>query len=90
VKRPILGLLAAVILSFGLFGAPSGAATSNAKAAMMTPAHEGHDHDADGGYKYSHPHSREHHGTRHHWRHHHDDDGDHDDAPCSGLIVICL
>jgi hypothetical protein len=83
VKRPILGLLAAAILSAGLLGAPA------------AQAHEGHDHDG-GGYKYSHP-DGGHHGTRHHHRdwgdHDHDRDGDHDhngDGACRGLIVVCL
>jgi hypothetical protein len=80
VKRPILGLLAAAILSAGLLGAPA------------AQAHE--DHDRDGGYKYSH-HDGGHHGTRHHWRGDHDGDHDHDrdhdgDGPCRGLIVVCL
>ena len=74
-KRPILGLLAAAILSAGLLGAPA------------AQAHEGHDHG--GGYKYSHHDGGRHHGTRHHHRDW-DDDDDHDGAPCRGLIVICL
>jgi hypothetical protein len=87
VKRPILGLLAAAIMSLGLLGpSPARAATSNSvTAATVSPAHDGDDH----GHKYSHPDRQG--GTR--W-HHHDHDGDEDGHDrrrrCSGLIVICL
>ena len=90
-KRPFLGFLAAVLMTFGLGGlAPARAATPNTTAAMATPAHGGDDHDHDG-YKYSHPHGYGS-GHRHHPRH---DDGDDDDhhgrrRRCEGLIVICL
>ena len=88
-KRPILGLLAAAILSAGLLGAPALAATSDPTASTVRPTHEGHDH-GEGGYKYSHPDGRHHHGTRHHHRDW-DDDGDDDGGgPCRGVIVICL
>ena len=85
-KRPILGFLAAAILSLGLLGPPPAqAATSNSgTAATASPAH----HD-DHGHKYSHPDRQG--GTRHH--HDHDGDGEgHGDRRrrCSGLIVICL
>ena len=93
-KRPLLGFLAAVLMTFGFGGlAPARAATSSATAAMATPAHGGEDHDKGDGHKYSHPHSNGSH--RMHPRH--DDDGhDHGDGGhdrrrrCSGLIVICL
>jgi hypothetical protein len=97
VKRPILGFLAAVTLSFGLVGlSPARATTLDSTAATAVPAHHDDDHD---GYKYSHPHG---HGSghRHHPRHHWDgDDDDHDGHDgghdghrrrCAGLIVVCL
>lgn len=83
-KRPILGLLAAAMVSLGLLGsAPVQAATTpSPTAAMATPAH--HDGD-DHGHKHS-AHNRQG-GTRHHG------DDDHDGGhrrrgPCSGLIVL--
>ena len=84
-KRPILGFLAAAILSLGLLGpSPAQAATSNSGTAV-SPVH----HDGDGPHKYSHPDRQG--GTR--W-HDHDHDGDHDGHDgrrrCSGLIVVCL
>jgi hypothetical protein len=51
VKRPILGLLAAVILSLGLIGpSPARAATSNSPTVeMVTPADDDdHGHDDNG------------------------------------------
>jgi hypothetical protein len=85
VKRPILGSLAAAVLSLGLLGAsPVQAAGSRSlTAAAVAPAHDtGEDH----GHKYSAHHSQG--GTRHH---DHDDDGhDHHRRRCSGLIVVCL
>lgn len=93
-KRPFLGFLAAVLMTFGLGGlAPARAATSPATAAMATPAHGGDDHDDHDGYKYSHPHGYGA-GHRHHPRHGDDDHDGHDGHDrrrrCSGLIVICL
>jgi hypothetical protein len=85
VKRPILGLLAAVIMSLGLLGpSPARAATSNSPtAATVSPAHD----DGDHGHKYSH-HDRQG-GTR--WHDHDGDDDGHDRRRrCSGLIVVCL
>jgi hypothetical protein len=93
VKRPLLGFLAAVLLTFGFGGlAPARADTPKATTAMASPAHGGDDHDGDhDGYKYSHPHG---YGTGHrqHPRHGDGDDDDHDGRRrrCSGLIVICL
>ena len=99
-KRPLLGFLAAVLMTFGFGGlAPARAATSSATAAMATPAHGGEDHDKSDGYKYSHHHNNGSH--RAHPRHGDwgdDDDHDHGDHDrghdrrrrCSGLIVICL
>jgi hypothetical protein len=100
VKRPILGFLAAVLLSAGLIGSVPAQAATPDPAAIVTPAHDsggGHDHKGDhDGYKYSHPHGK---GSAHrqHPRHDdggHDHDGGHDDGHrrkrCSGLIVICL
>jgi len=86
VKRPILGSLAAAVLSLGLLGAsPVLAGTPRAQAAAtVAPAHDtGEDH----GHKYSARHGQG--GTRHH---DHDDDHDHGDRRrrCSGLIVVCL
>lgn len=85
-KRPILGLLAAAILSLGLLGSsPVQAATSySPTAATVTPAHEGDGEDH--GHKYSAHHEQG--RTRHH-DHDGDDDGHHR-RRCSGLIVICL
>jgi hypothetical protein len=86
VKRPILGLLAAAMLSLGLLGSsPARAAVSHAPTAgMVTPAHDGDDH----GHKYSHPDRQG--GTR--WHDHDGDDDDNGGRPrrCSGLIVVCL
>jgi hypothetical protein len=90
VKRPILGFLAAAIMSFGLLGlSPALAAPpTTPTGAVVTPFHHGDDH----GHKYSHPHRQG--GTRHH-DHDWDDDDDHDGGGhhrrrCEGLIVICL
>ncbi len=85
-KRPILGFLAAAILSLGLLGPPPAqAATSNsATAAAVSPAH----HDDDDAHKYSHPDHQG--GTRHHRDHDGDGDGHGRRRRCSGLIVICL
>ena len=98
-KRPILALLAAAILSLGLLGSsPAQAAASNSPTAVaMTPAHD--NGDDEHGHKYSHPHHQG--GTRVHDGHHDHDHDDHDDdhdgrnghdrrRRCSGLIVICL
>jgi hypothetical protein len=89
VKRPILGLLAAAIMSLGLLGPSSvRAATSDSPTttAAVTPAHDNGD---EHGHKYSHRYGQG--GTRHH---DHDwDDGDGHDGRrgrCSGLIVVCL
>jgi hypothetical protein len=87
VKRPILGLLAAAILSLGLLGTPpvQAATTYSPTAATVTPAHDdGEDH----AHKYSAHHGQG--GTRHH---DHDDDDDDDNGHrgrrrCSGLIVL--
>ena len=86
-KRPILALLAAVTLSFGVVGtAPARAATPDSTtAAVPTPAHH-HDHDGDhdgdydGGHRH-HPldHDGNHDGDRHDHR-----------RRCAGLIVVCL
>ena len=82
-KRPILGLLAAAMVSLGLLGSPvQAASTPSLTAAMATPAHDDGD---DHGHKHS-AHSRQG-GTRHHG------DDDHDGGhrrrgPCSGLIVL--
>jgi hypothetical protein len=87
VKRPILALLAAVTLSFGVVGtAPARAATPDSTtAAVPTPAHHHHhdwDHDGyDGGHRH---HPRDYDG---------DYDGDRDGRhrrQCAGLIVVCL
>jgi hypothetical protein len=85
VKRPILGLLAAATLSFGIVGtAPAGAAApSPTTATGATPAHGDDDHGRHdtrrhGGYQ------RPYHG---------DDDHDGDRGrrrKCDGLIVVCL
>ena len=92
-KRPILGFLAAAILSLGLLGSsPVRAATSNSlTAATATPAHDNGDEEHR--HKYSHPDRQG--GTRVHDRDHdHDHDGHdgHDGRRrrCSGLIVVCL
>ena len=83
-KRPILGLLAAAMLSLGLLGSsPVQAATPSPTAATASPAHDDGD---DHGHKYSAHHGQG--GTRHH-----DHDDDHDGGhrrrgPCSGLIVL--
>ena len=87
-KRPILGSLAAAIVSLGLLAGPSPAraATSNAPtAATVTPAHDtGDDH----GHKYSH---RDRQGSSRRHDRDHDHDGDRDRRKrCSGLIVVCL
>ena len=88
-KRPILGLLAAALLSFGLGGlSPARAATPNSPSrAVVTPAHDDDHHD---GYKYSHPHHQG--GTRHHGDDDYGDDDGHDGhrRRCAGLIVVCL
>jgi hypothetical protein len=96
VKRPILAVLAAVILNAGVFGtAPARATTPDSTTqAMPSPAHEhGHRGHDDG-----------HH--RHHYRDH-DGYGDYRDGEghegheghdghegrqrrCAGLIVVCL
>lgn len=92
VKRPILGLLAAAILSLGLLGSsPVQAATTYSPAAStMTPAHDnGDDHprkhsarSRQGGSRF-HDHDDDdddgngHHGNGHRGR-----------RRCSGLIVI--
>jgi hypothetical protein len=96
VKRPILAVLAAVILNAGIFGAaPARAATPDSTTqATPSPAHHyghrGHDGDDEG-----------HH--RHHYRDH-DGYGDYRDGDrydgrdgrdgrqrrCAGLIVVCL
>ena len=86
-KRPILGSLAAALLSLGLLVGPSparAAASNSPTAATVTPAHDtGDDH----GHKYSHPdrqgHNRVHDGD-------HDRDGHDRRKRCSGLIVVCL
>jgi hypothetical protein len=94
VKRPILAFLAAVTLSFGVFGtAPARAATPDSMTqATPSPAHDhGHRHhyrDHDGDYEGHH---------RHHYRDY-DGDGDsrddghdgHHQRRCAGLIVVCL
>lgn len=85
-KRPILGLLAAAVLSLGLLGSSpvQAATTPSPAAAMPTPAHDDGD---DHGHKYSAHHPQG--GTRHHG---HDDDDHHDGhrrrGPCSGHIVL--
>jgi hypothetical protein len=82
VKRPILGLLAAAMLTISLAGStPAWAALPQPTAATgATPAHhhdhhDGYGHHRDGG--------------------HHHDDGDGDDEGghrrrCRGLVVVCL
>lgn len=83
-KRPILGLLAAAVLSLGLLGSSpvQAAPTPAPTAATATPAHDDGD---DPGHKHSARHPQG--VTR--------DDGDDDDdgghgrrGPCSGLIVL--
>ena len=83
-KRPILGLLAAAMLSLGLLASsPVQAATSySPTAATVRPAHDDGD---DHGHKYSAHHGQG--GTRHHDDHDGDEDGHHR-RRCSGLIVI--
>ena len=78
-KRPILGLLAAAMLTISLAGStPAWAALPQLAAAPgATPAHH-HDHDSYG-----------------HHRGYHHDDGDGDDEGghrrrCHGLVVVCL
>ena len=80
-KRPILGLLAAAVVSLGLLGSPVQAATPSPTAAMAaTPSHhDGTDHPQK--YSARHPQG----GTRHH---DHDDDHHHRRGPCTGLIVL--
>jgi len=88
VKRPILGLLAAALLSFGLGGlSPARAATPNSSNRPVVTHHDGDDHD---GYKYSHPYHQG--GTRHHGDDDYGDDDGHDGhrRRCAGLIVVCL
>lgn len=84
-KRPILGLLAAAMLSLGLLGSsPVQASTApSPTAATATPAHDDGD---DHGHKYSAHHGQG--GTRNHG--HDDDDHGHHGrrGPCSGLIVL--
>jgi hypothetical protein len=87
VKRPILGILVAAVLSLGLLGSsPARAITVHSPtAATMTPAHDSDDH----GQKYSAHYGQG--GTR--WHDHDgddDDDGGHHRRRCSGLIVVCL
>jgi hypothetical protein len=88
VKRPILGLLAAVLFSYGFGFSPAQAAPSSADSAVVTPAHDGgHKHSSEDGA---------HQPSRHHDRGFHHDDGDDHDGDghrrrrCEGLIVICL
>ncbi|HEV7685932.1 MAG TPA: hypothetical protein VGQ80_05150 [Acidimicrobiia bacterium] len=92
-KRPILAVLAAVILNAGVFGtaAARAAAPDSTAQAMPSPAHE-HGHRG---------HDEGHH--RHHYRDH-DGYGDYRDGDghegheghdgrqrrCAGLIVVCL
>jgi hypothetical protein len=97
VKRPILAVLAAVILNAGVFGAaPARAATPDSTTqATPSPAHEhGHRHD----YRGHDGDDEGHH--RHHYRDH-DGYGDYRDGDghdgrdgrqrrCAGLIVVCL
>lgn len=81
-KRPILGLLAAAVVSLGLLGSPVQAATPSPTTAMATPSHhDGTDHPQ----KYSARNRQG--GTRHH-DHDHDHDGHRRRGPCSGLIVL--
>lgn len=85
-KRPILGLLAAAMLSLGLLASsPVQAATTYAPTAVTAHPVQ-HDGDDDGhGHKYS-AHDGQG-GTRHHG----DDDDGHGHrgrGPCSGLIVL--
>jgi hypothetical protein len=82
VKRPILGLLAAAMLSLGLLGSSPVQAATTPSPATATPAH--HDDDNDG-HKYSARHPQG--GTRHHG-HDDDDRGHRRRGPCSGLIVL--
>ena len=90
-KRPILALLASVILNVGVVGtAPArAAAPDSVTAAVPAPAHHhGHRHhyrDDDDRYGGGH---------RHHPRDYDGDDDGYDGSGhrrrCSGLIVICL
>ncbi len=82
-KRPILGLLAAAVLSLGLLGSSplQAATTPSPTAAPATPAHDDGD---DHGHKHSARHPQG--GTRHHG--HDDDRGHRRRGPCSGLIVL--
>lgn len=86
-KRPILGFLAAAMLSLGFLGSSpvQAATTPSPAAATATPAHDDGD---DHGHKHSARHPQG--GTRNHG---HDDDHDGHDGhgrrgPCSGLIVL--
>lgn len=83
-KRPILGLLAAAVLSLGLLGSSpvQAAPTPSPMAATATPAH---DDGSDHGHKHSARHPQG--GTRHHG-HDDDDRGHRRRGPCSGLIVL--
>jgi hypothetical protein len=105
VKRPILVLLAAGLLNFGIGGAPAHAATGDSATAAR-PAHDSHgyrhrDRDQDHWYRDRDHRSRDRdHWSRDHDRgewHHHDRDHDGDDDGhdgrrdhCAGLIVVCL
>ena len=94
-KRPILGLLAAASLMFGVVGvAPAQASAPDSATTIATPAH-----DSDEGHKHSHKHGRGHPSRQHHRGFHDDDhDHDHDDHDgdgrrrrrCEGVVVICL
>jgi hypothetical protein len=94
VKRPILGLLAAATLSFGVVGTvPAQAAAPPSSSSVPGPAH---DDDRGGSRRHDHRYTRQH----GHDRVDHDDDhdGDHHDGDhhrrrrrqCDGTIVVCL